>query len=65
MPIEYLDRLMAYEEGTLAPQAVLALFQDLVDSGDVWRLQGHYGRAARRLIQLGLIRHQYKEGELQ
>ena len=55
MPIRYLDSLMAYEDGTLAPQDVLDLFQELVDSGDAWRLQGHYGGAAQRLIELGLI----------
>lgn len=55
MPVEYLERLMAYEDGTLAPQDTIDLFQDLVDSGDVWRLQGHYRRAAQKLIALGMI----------
>ena len=55
MPIHYLDRLIGYESGTLSLQDTVDLFQELVDSGDVWRLQGHYGRAAQRLIELGMI----------
>ena len=65
MPVEYLDRLIAYEEGRLTPNDVINLFQELVDSGHVWRLQGHYGWVARRLIELGMIHERgHKMSEL-
>ena len=38
------------------PPEHLQFFQELVDDGLVWRLQGHYGRTAARLIEAGLVR---------
>jgi len=49
------DRIIDYEEGNLGEEETLALFQDLVDSGLAWELQGHYGREAARLIEQGLV----------
>jgi hypothetical protein len=49
------DLLMAYEDGELEEGEMLELFQDLVNTGLAWKLQGHYGRTARRLIELGLV----------
>lgn len=50
-----IDKIISYEEGTLSEQETLELFQELVDSGDAWTLQGHYGRTAKYLIDAGLI----------
>ncbi len=49
------DQIIAYESGELSEDEVIALFQRLVDNGMAWRLQGHYGRTAARLIEAGLV----------
>ena len=51
-----LDQMIAYESGEMEDdEEVLDFFQNLVDSGVAWQLQGHYGRTARALINAGLI----------
>jgi len=50
-----ISRIIAYEDGELSHEETVALFQELVDSGLAWELQGHYGRAARHLIDAGLV----------
>ena len=47
--------LIAYENGDLTHDEVVDGFQSLVDSGLAWKLQGHYGRMARRLLENGEI----------
>lgn len=50
------DTLIDYEAGYLTdPTELVNFFQRLVDTGLAWRLQGHYGRAARTLIDEGLV----------
>ena len=46
--------IMAFESGELTEDEVVAGFQDGINSGLVWRLQGSYGRMAVRLIEAGL-----------
>lgn len=48
-----LDFIMAYEAGELDEDQIVAGFQQLIDSGLVWQLQGHYGRTAKALIDAG------------
>lgn len=49
------DQIIAYELGELDEVEVIELFQNLVDSGLAWQLQGSYGRTATYLIHEGLI----------
>jgi hypothetical protein len=53
-PNSLLDQMIAYEEGSLDEDDTVDLFQQLIDSGLVWKLQGQYGRMAKALIDAGL-----------
>ncbi len=48
--------IMAFEQGSLDDEGIIELFQHLVDTGLAWQLQGSYGRAAKQLLDQGLIR---------
>jgi hypothetical protein len=48
-------RLIAYEQGALGQDQTVELFQDLVDTGLAWELQGSYGRTALHLAEAGEI----------
>ena len=52
---ELTERIIEYEQGKLDEQQTIQLFQELVDSGLVLKLQGHYGRFAAQLLEAGLI----------
>ncbi|MEM4227756.1 MAG: hypothetical protein QW793_06235 [Candidatus Caldarchaeum sp.] len=54
------SRIAEYESGEMDEEGILKLFQDLVDTGLAWQLQGHYGRTAQQLIEAGVI-HAGKE----
>lgn len=49
-----IDQIIAYEAGELSEEDMIALFQQGIDDGWVWGLQGAYGRQAERLINCGL-----------
>lgn len=46
--------IMAYEAGDTDEDETIAGFQNLIDYGIVWQLQGSYGRMAAALIEAGL-----------
>lgn len=48
-----IDNIIAYEQGELSEADTITMFQDLIDSGLAWKLQGHYGRTAKALIEAG------------
>lgn len=50
-----LDQIIRYENGEMDEDELISFFQRLVDTGLAWKLQGHYGRTAKRLIDAGLV----------
>lgn len=49
------DKIIDFEHGVLSWENTIELFQELVDNGMAWRLQGFYGRMAMELIEAGEI----------
>ena len=49
------DKIIMYEEGSLSEEDTIELFQELVNNGMAWTLQGHYGRTAQDLINRGYV----------
>lgn len=61
---DLIGEIIAYESGEIeTEERVIALFQHLVDTGDAWRLQGHYGRGAQALIEAGYVTMKSTEEE--
>jgi hypothetical protein len=52
--MDQVSQIIAYEQGDLEEGEVIDLFQNLINSGLAWQLQGSYGRQAMRLIEAGL-----------
>jgi len=55
MSADIVDRIMAYEQGDMDQEEMVEFFQELIDTGLAFTLQGHYGRTAARLIEAGLV----------
>jgi hypothetical protein len=51
--MDQFDMMMAWENGTLSMDDTIMLFQNLIDTGLAWQLQGMYGRMATAMIQDG------------
>ena len=47
--------IVSYESGEMSDEDTVSFFQELVNTGLVWNLQGHYGRMAVNLIESGLV----------
>lgn len=50
------SKIIAYESGEMDEVELVEFFQELVDTGLAWSLQGHYGRQAAALIEVGLVK---------
>ena len=61
---EFVDKVCRYEEGQMSEDEIISFFQELVNSGMAWSLQGHYGRTAMHLIESGLVVQPSNEAEL-
>ncbi len=48
--MNFLDRIIQYEDGEMEWDEVVSFFQDLMDTGFILNLQGHYQRTAQTLI---------------
>ena len=48
------NKIIAYEQGDMTIDDTIKMFQEMIDDGSVWILQGHYGRTAQLLIEEGL-----------
>ena len=55
------DNIIRYEQGDMNEEEVIEFFQELVDTGLAWKLQGHYGRTAKVLIDYGWVRTPHQE----
>lgn len=52
--MDHLSFIMDYESGQIETEEELIKgFQEMIDSGIVWSLQGSYGRMAKALIDEG------------
>jgi len=50
-----ISSIIEYENGNLTDEQTIEFFQELVDKGLAWDLQGTYGRMAEYLISIGEV----------
>jgi len=50
-----IDQMIAFENGELDDDDILVLFSELIKSGTINHLQGHYGRNAAHMIEAGYL----------
>ena len=50
-----IDKIIAYENGELTDLETVSLFSDMIKSGTIRGLQGHYHRKANHLIECGVL----------
>jgi len=52
------NKIIDYESDEMTEEEMIIFFQELIDTGLAWRLQGHYGRTAASLIKRGYCNQQ-------
>ena len=48
-----INQVIAYEQGELDEEGIIDMFQQLINSGLAWEMQGSYGRTAKALLDAG------------
>jgi len=51
--MDIVSKIMDYEDGALIEEEIIEFFQQMIDTGICWNLQGSYGRTASALIEGG------------
>lgn len=59
------ERVLEYEAGTMYLSDATAWFQELVDTGNIWRLPGKYLEQAAYFIRKDVIKIKGKDNALQ
>ncbi len=59
--MDIVNKVMDWENGDMSSDEEIAFFQELVNTGMAWSLQGMYGRRAMQLIREGKV---YRNGKL-
>jgi len=49
------ENIIKYESGEMSLKEMVLFFAKLIKSGEVWSLQGHYGRNATAIIEAGIV----------
>jgi hypothetical protein len=57
---DVVDKIIQFESGEMDDQETINFFQELIDDGLVWNLQGMYGRMATALIEAGHCTAKYE-----
>ena len=50
-----IDKIISYESGDMNREETIVFFAEMIETGDAYRLQGHYQRVANMLIDNGII----------
>jgi len=56
-----ITKIVQYENDELSDEETVELFQELINTGLAWRLQGHYGRTAVQFLEAGFCNHPNEE----
>ena len=52
-PLDLTGDIIAFESGEMDEEQTINFFQNLINTGLAWQLQGSYGRTAAALIEAG------------
>jgi hypothetical protein len=50
------NKVIAYESGEMTADEIIEFYQELIDTGMAWKLQGSYGRMASALLKAGVCK---------